>query len=87
MTQSEIPQFRSRPLSCPEDGKELAELRQKVQVWLCEVLGFPVCEQKPALNPVTLYETDCGGFWRRKVRYGNASDDQVWAWLLIPKSI
>ena len=32
-------------------------------------------------------ETDAGAYTRRKVRYGNATDDVVWAWLLTPKEL
>jgi len=52
-----------------------------------DVVGHPPFNRKPPVNAIVVGQTDAGAYIRKKVRYGNASDDIVWAWLLIPKQI
>lgn len=54
---------------------------------LQDVLGTPPFDELPPLNARIMYAADDGNYWRKKVRYGNESDDVVWAWLLVPKEL
>ena len=87
MSPVEIPSFTSTPFTIPDDLGRLSDLNSAVRVWLQKTLGVPEFDRSPLLNAATLYQTDEGGYWRRKVRYGNDSDDVVWAWLLVPKLV
>jgi len=65
-----------------EEGNLLhARTRQS----LLDLIGRPPFEARPPLNPRVLSTTDEGEYIRSRVRYGNETDDVVWAWLLIPK--
>ena len=67
----------------PEDEKEF---KARTLQALDDLMGRAPFGSDPPLSPRVLSTTDEGHYVRKKVRYGNASDDVVWAWLLIPKS-
>ena len=73
------------PFVCPDNPESLDEFRSSVKESLRSVIGVAPFDTAPPLNPRTHYTTDGPGYIRKKVRYGNVSDDVVWAWLLIPK--
>ena len=75
------------PLECPISTEAFAEFRERTTTALQELLGTPPFTDPPALNPRLMHVVDAGNYWRKKVRYGNDSDDVVWAWLLVPKQI
>ena len=75
------------PLKCPVSTEVFAEFRGRTTAALQELLGTPPFADPPALNPRLMHVVDAGSYWRKKVRYGNESDDVVWAWLLVPKQV
>ena len=72
---------------CPEAPEAFEKLKEHTREAVLDLLGRPPFSEPPALNPKILSETDAGGYLRKKVRYGNESDDVVWAWLLVPKGL
>ena len=72
---------------CPANHRKLDAFRGKTRKALQELLGQPPFSNAPALNAQIVSEHDDGAFIRKKVRYGNESDDIVWAWLLIPRNV
>lgn len=72
-------------LEPPVAAEALADLRRRTGKALRDFLGTPPWDTAPALSPRLLHTVDAGSYWRKKVRYGNESDDVVWAWLLVPK--
>ena len=79
--------FSAPPLEVPASREALETVKERTAVFLGEMLGTPPWAQAPALNPRLMHVVDAGGYWRKKVRYGNESDDVVWAWLLVPKQL
>lgn len=79
--------LEAAPLVPPSSLEELAVFAQKTRAALRDILGAPPFAESPPLKPQVIYTADEGSYWRRKVRYGNESDDVVWAWLLEPKGI
>ena len=74
------PSFR-----CPNNPQGFDRLRSETLDALQDILGSPPFSDPPPLNPRVIYTSDDRAYWRKKVRYGNESDDVVWAWLLVPK--
>ena len=72
------------PFVCPDSRDEFERRRPEIRAFLGKLLGRAPFDEPPALNPTVLSYTECDGYVRKKVRYGNESDDVVWAWLLIP---
>jgi dienelactone hydrolase len=79
--------LKAPPLTPPSSLEEFAAFAQKTRAALLNILGTPPFTQPPPLSPQLIYTADEGSYYRRKVRYGNESDDVVWAWLLEPKGI
>ena len=79
--------FEADPFVCPRSAEEFERFRTATLQTLGDILGRPPFAEMPPLNPRIMYVADCGGFSRKKVRYGNESDDVVWAWLLVPKGV
>ena len=77
----------ARPLQCPASNEDFPAFKTKTRAALNEFLGTAPFAAPPALNARILHVVDAGSYWRKKVRYGNESDDVVWAWLLVPKTI
>jgi dienelactone hydrolase len=75
------------PLVSPSSLEGFAVFAEETRAALRDILGNPPFSEPPPLNPQIIYTADEGSYWRRKVRYGNESDDVVWAWLLEPKEI
>ena len=75
------------PLVCPPSAEALVDFVERTTAALQEMLGTPPFDDPPALNPCLMHVVDAGNYWRKKVRYGNESDDVVWAWLLVPKVV
>jgi hypothetical protein len=73
-------------MAAPPSAQDLERLRSHTPSALRDVLGHPPFAVAPPLNPRVVYTADGGSYWRRKVRYGNETDDVVWAWLLVPKT-
>ena len=80
-------QIFASPFSCPSSISEFERTREHIREALQQILGTPPFSETPELNPRILYSTDANGYIRKKVRYGNESDDVVWAWLLVPKHV
>lgn len=68
-----------------KEAFQAEKIRTRNAFW--DMVGHPPFNKKPPLNAMVVSQTDEGDYIRKKVRYGNASDDIVWAWLLIPKQI
>jgi dienelactone hydrolase len=79
--------FSAPSLEVPASRGAWEALKERTAVVLGEMLGTPPWTRPPALNPRLMHVVDAGGYWRKKVRYGNESDDVVWAWLLVPKRL
>ena len=77
--------IKAASLKCPYDMEGLKTFRNQVRNAALALVGRPPFDNPPPLNSQVLEEVDCGSYVRKKVRYGNESDDVVWAWLLIPK--
>ncbi len=80
-------QLIAPPFECPTSPEAFGRFRAETLDALREVLGSTPFDDPPPLNPQVIYTSDDGVYWRRKVRYGNESDDVVWAWLLVPKDV
>lgn len=79
--------INATPLNCPVSREAFAHFKEQTTAALNELLGTAPFAAPPALNPRILHVVDAGSYWRKKVRYGNESDDVVWAWLLVPKMV
>ena len=79
--------FTAPPFKCPASPEAFDRFRAQTLDALRHVLGSPPFDTPPPLNPRLIYTSDDHAYWRKKVRYGNESDDVVWAWLLVPKGI
>ena len=77
--------FRSEPFACPATPEALRAHNVRTREAALDIVGRPPFEEEPALNPRVVEEVDDGPCVRMKVRYGNESDDVVWAWLVVPK--
>ena len=75
------------PLVCPASAEALVDFSERTTAGLLEMLGTPPFDDPPPLNPCLMHVVDAGNYWRKKVRYGNETDDVVWAWLLVPKHV
>ena len=78
-------QIQAPSLEAPATPEDLTALQRHTAAALRDFLGRPPWDDPPPLNPSLLHTVDAGSYWRKKVRYGNESDDVVWAWLLVPK--
>jgi dienelactone hydrolase len=78
-------QINAPPFKCPASAEAFDRLRRKTLDALRGALGSAPFDDPPPLNPRVIYTSDDRAFWRKKVRYGNESDDVIWAWLLVPK--
>ena len=76
--------IRSVPFQAPPSAKAFIDQRDAILRHLRALLGWPPIAAAPPLSPVDCYRSDCGSYVRHKVRYGNETDDVVWAWLLVP---
>ena len=76
--------IRSVPFQAPPSAKAFVDQRDAILRHLRALLGWPPIAAAPPLSPVDCYRSDCGSYVRHKVRYGNETDDVVWAWLLVP---
>ena len=72
---------------CPETREELDSFAKRTRRAALDVLGRPPFDRPPPLNARVVSESDAGTYIRRNVRYGNESDDVVWAYLLVPKGL
>ncbi len=78
--------FQSEPFICPDSPADLQSHHTHARSAALDIVGRPPFSASPALNAEIVSESDCGSYVRKKVRYGNASDDIVWAWLMLPKA-
>lgn len=72
---------------CPESKEGFEELKIDTQAAISGFLGKSAFDRQPVLNSQILTSTDKGSYILHKVRYGNETDDIVWAYLLVPKGI
>ena len=79
--------IRSVPFEAPLSAAAFATQRRIIQQHLRDLLGWPPLAGAPPLSPLDCYRSDAGSYVRHKVRYGNETDDVVWAWLLVPKRL
>lgn len=86
-TREDAPVLKAPAFEIPEPGTEAAAFAERTREAFLDLVGRTPFPKPPALNPEVVSETDAGAYIRRKVRYGNATDDVVWAWLLIPKEL
>ena len=77
--------FHSTPFVCPDDLHSLDRFNQETIQHIIQLMGIP--DFDTPLNGTVIYTADDGAFWRKKVRYGHATDDIVWAWLFVPKEL
>lgn len=87
MASSDNLRFTGARFTCPSGIEAFESEKPRIRTWLRDILGVPLFSDPPPLNPRIIYQADDGGYWRRKVRYGNEADDVVWAWLLVPKEL
>lgn len=74
----------------PADVPDVAAYQATVRARLHALLGPCPFDTPPPLNLVYDAEAgpvDEGDLWRHKVRYGNCSDDVVFAWLFVPRNL
>jgi len=79
--------IRTPAFVCPATREEFARFKRRTRDAALDIIGRPPFAAAPPLNPQVVSETDAGTYVRKKVRYGNESDDVVWAWLLVPKGL
>ena len=77
---------RSSAFSCPATIQDFEQFKNHVRSMIPDFLGQYPFEHSPDLNPQIVEEVDEGEYVRRKIRYGNETDDVVFAYLLIPKT-
>jgi dienelactone hydrolase len=61
--------------------------QESIRQQLPAVLGESAFAEPPPLNLRVVETHDDGDLWRYKLRYGNDTDDTVWAWLFVSKAI
>jgi pimeloyl-ACP methyl ester carboxylesterase len=76
--------FRAPERTWPQD---VAALQREAVRRLRDLLGEPPFDAPPPLNVQVIESHDDGDLLRHKLRYGNDSDDVVWAWLFVPRSL
>jgi dienelactone hydrolase len=86
VAEDDLGPVRAPAFQCPETRQEFERFRERTREAALDFIGRPPFETAPPLNPQIVDETDAGTYVRKKVRYGNESDDVVWAWLLVPKA-
>lgn len=71
----------------PTQAEQVALFQTDRRSKLQHLLGDNPFPQRLPLNVETVETHDDRLTWRHKLRYGNETDDVVWAWLFIPKAL
>ena len=79
--------IRTTDFVCPATAEAFDTFRERVLRDMTRSLGQCPFDRVPPLNPRVVEEVDAGTHIRRRVCYGNTSDDVVRAYLLSPKDM
>ena len=85
--QAEAARLDAPLLVCPETADPFEQFRRQTREAALDLVGRPPFDEPPPLAAEVVEETDCGTYVRKKVRYGQPSNDVVWAWLLVPRGL